>query len=218
MATVSRMGVVDINAFHRAMSSPPWNDERKQAASELLGRLESALADALMGTIITPEPFAETVPTSARTGQLLTSYPVYRPLRIDGVEIDEAEQNPALPAGWRHFRKRLFAHTNATAVPGASVLGTRLATDSLLGMGSGPFAAPAPAYGDRRVHVEYLAGWGDEPALVQAIIGKAKKIMDNDHSDSITTRDTGGNAPSREPEEWTPAELAPLGRFRGLAL
>jgi hypothetical protein len=68
------------------------------------------------------------------------------------------------------------------------------------------------------VTVEYLAGWGNVPALAKAILDKARAIMFNTHDDTAVMRNTdAAKAPPVPSEDWTDGELAKLGIFRNLA-
>lgn len=193
--------IVDEYRLNRFMSRPRWTDEQYAEAAEVLEGLEAQLAGKL-NTPITPIPYLETV-AILRSGQVDSTYPVAVVTGINGTAVT----NGVLPGGWRMQDGRLYA----TEAP--SFLGQPF---SLSAWGGG-FGLPGRVDGLGSVRLEYMAGWGNVPALRLAILKKARTMMTNQHDDTVTARDLDASQPpSLPPEEWTPAELADLEIFRNL--
>lgn len=199
--------IVNPARLNRFMSSPRWTEEQWEAAIDVIEGVESTLASKL-NTYILPVPYAETV-TVLRSGQVNTTHPVSSVTKLNGAAIT----SDALPAGWTMREQRL--HTTLYPPPGFGEpftldtwgLGTRMGeVDRVDGLGA--------------CSIEYLAGWGNVPALRLAILKKARVIFRNQHDDSITVRDLnadiGPTSRTHESEEWTEEDLKDLERFRNL--
>lgn len=186
------------------MSNPRWSPEQTETAESLCAEVEAGLEAALYGTIISPVPFVETVPI-VNTGQVATTYPVFALTQIDGAA-------PA-PGAWSVMRHRLFQ------TPAAASSGWPAPMESITVQGLGQlWAPPEPTPYSGSVLVSYMAGWGPEPALVNAILRKAAAFMEHRHSDVVIAQGLDGAAPPPPaPETWTLDELNALGRFRRLS-
>jgi hypothetical protein len=210
------MAVVSRTQLWRFMSEPRWSEAQQATAEEILDGVESDLAGALYGTVITPVPRTELVPFGA-SGRLLTTLPVFRPLTVgeavvttaDGWEPDgwTPEREPALtlPAGY------LFDFTSRTLSLSAPPLPSRVAWADRWGSG------PADA-GLGGVMMRYLAGWGPAPALVDLIKRKAAARMGNRHADTMAVTGVTAQAAQSTPmeENITDADVKSLGRYRAL--
>lgn len=200
-----------LNSF---LSEPEWTPDQEAEADLLCAEIEDSLAAALYHTKITPEPFTERAPVLG-SGLVALRYPCHQIIRIEGVPPIPPEGVP-LPDPYRLFEHRLWR-----GIPGTGwrqpVLGSCdgsgfYATGSLLGGGGGG------AGGGGDIEVSYMAGWGPQPALVKAILQKAKTIFLNNHDDTMSTRGTDAQAPPPiAPEIWSEEELAALGVFRRLS-
>lgn len=185
-----------LNAF---MDSPEWTPEQESAIDDVLAGLESTLEAALFNAWITPRDAAEVAPI-LRSGLVATRQPVFRVTSLDGVVVDDTHP---LPAAWKVSDHRLRA---VQAVWFPSVL------------------TPAADWGRSRmtgstigeVSVAYEGGWGADPALVLAILTKARNWARNWLENGLTVRDTDGQASAPLVEQWTPDELESLSRFRNL--
>jgi hypothetical protein len=193
------MGIVDAERLNRHLSSPNWTDEQWSEAAQLCDEVESELAD-LLNTHITPVPLTETVAV-LDSGLVATSYPVAAVTELGATPI----VGGVLPDGWVLREHRLYQETQQ---PGAPLL-------SLLDPAVGWAARVA---GRAAVRVSYQAGWGDEPTLRKAILKKTGAIMQNRHDDTVTVRDLTASQPPPLVEEWTTAELTPLGIYRNLVI
>lgn len=211
--------MLDVRTLHRHMSSPEWTAAQWESAKLILAGAEQALADALYGTVIEPFLHRETVPVD-REGWVATSYPVFSLIMVDG----QVATDDATAPGYRVTRHRLYtaapASGSAPVGVGGPIMGPsdpRL-TDYLPGRDlAATAAAPRPDPWVGQVAVEYMAGWGPVPALVSAILDKAADRMSGRHSDTMGV--VGVTAQSKNPKrpnEYTDAELAPLGRYRGI--
>jgi hypothetical protein len=205
--------IITAGRLNRFMSNPKWTDEQWLAAVDVIEGVESQLAEKL-ATYIKPVPYVETV-TVLGSGQVNTSHPVATVTKLDGTVV--AEGDP-LPDGWTIREHRLFA----TRPPGGPLLGQpfTLTTWDLGGGYSygGGFGEVPRVDGVGSCSVEYLAGWGNVPALRLAILKKARIVFRNQHDDSIVVHDLNADAPpEREKEEWTAEELEDLERFRNIA-
>jgi hypothetical protein len=212
------VAIVEVTRLHRFMSSPQWSPEQREEAAELLGDLENTLEDALGGTHITPVPFAETARIVVATGALDTAYPVFAVTRVDGVAVADGD---SLPPGYllHDGTLRVLAATS-TSTASTWPAGTSWVAVSELSRWASAWPssyASGSLYGGE-VALEYLAGWGPRPTLAKAILTKAAAIMKNRHEDAIVTTGIGGQPVQSSPlsEDWSPEELANLGRFRRL--
>ena len=65
----------------------------------------------------------------------------------------------------------------------------------------------------------YARGWGNVPALYQAIIEKAATVMTFYHDDTMVDRATDGQKlPQLPPRTWTDDEVKSLDTYRNLSL
>lgn len=200
--------IITAARLNRFMSNPKWTDEQWLAAVDVIEGVESQLANEL-ATFIKPVPYVETV-TILGSGQVNTSHPVAAATKIDGTVV--ADGDP-LPDGWTIREHRLYT----TRQPASPLLGQpfTLTTWDLVRSG---FGEVPRVEGIGSCAVEYLAGWGNIPALRLAILKKARIVFRNQHDDSIVVHDLNADAPpEREKEEWTAEELKDLERFRNLA-
>jgi hypothetical protein len=170
----------------------------------LCEEVESTLADRLM-TKITTIPYVERV-AILQTGLVATRYPVYSVTSINGAPV-----TGNLPAPWV-IQEGYLRWTDTGAFPPVA--------DPLFSLATGWSAlGVAPRVnGVGEVGLAYQAGWGDNDSLRLAILRKAGVIWLNRHDDSIIVRNLDSQSPPPLPtEEWTDAELAPLGIYRNLA-
>lgn len=202
------MSVVKAERLNDFMSNPAWSAEQELEAQRVLDEVEDSLAAALWHTKITPEPFVETCPV-LRSGMVATRYPISAVLAIGGVAV--AEGAP-LPAGYRLFEHRLYTRIPNRSMPivsgpiGLRAVDAFWATGELGGSGGGS------------IELSYMAGWGPRPALVEAILRKAKGLFLDNHDDSMMARGTDATPPpATGAAGWTDEELAPLGIFRNLS-
>jgi hypothetical protein len=149
-------------------------------------------------------PYVETV-TILESGQVNTSHPVAGVTKIDGTAVTDP-----LPAGWSIREHRLFS-----MLPASPLLG-RPFTLSQWGGGQGELGR---VKGVGSCSVEYLAGWGNVPALRIALCKKARIVFRNMHEDSVRVSDLDAeDVPKPGDEEWTDAELKNLERFRNIVV
>lgn len=205
--------IITAGRLNRFMSNPKWTDEQWLAAVDVIEGVEGQLADHL-ATFIKPAPWSETV-SILGSGQVNTSHPIAVLTKVDGTTV--AEGDPP-PDGWTIRKHRLYS----TRAPGTPALGqpfTLTTWDLGGGYGyGGGFGEVPRVEGVGSCQVEYLAGWGNVPALRLAILKKARIVFRNNHDDSIVVHDLNADAPpEREQEEWTAAELKDLEGFRNLA-
>jgi hypothetical protein len=207
------MAIVDASRLRRFMSNPSWTPEQTQVAEDLCIELETGLEDALGGTRITPVPCAETARIVAVNGQVHTRFPVFSVTSLDGVAV--AEDDP-LPTGYVLDQHALYYRS---AVSTANLLDAAgwVAISGLASWGDAWGGQNATNAYSGSVAIEYMAGWGAHPSLVNAILRKAAAFMDNRHSDVVVATGLDNQAPPKPtPEDWTDVELARLGRFRRL--
>lgn len=195
------MPIVDAARLNRFMNEPRWSPAQYEEAEDILAALENKLARRL-GTRITPEPWTEVV-TVLDSGLVNTTWHVHSVTNLDGVTIVPGD---ALPEGWEvsnHWLRRTARH-----------VGGAPAFDLWSGW-SGDLSGRAEGQG--RIYVSYMAGLGDLPELRLTILNKAKAIMDNRYSETVTARglDTSEPPPLLE-EEFTERELSPLDNLRNL--
>lgn len=198
--------IVDTNRLNNFMSSPRWTDAQTDSAVDILEGVEGTLSSKL-NSPIKPIPFRETV-TILRSGQVNTTYPVAGIVSINGT----APINGILPTGWRVQEHRLYADLDA------GVVGTSLYGGVPFTLGDFPRRGEVGRVdGVGSATVDYMAGWGNVPALRLAILKKAANLFNDMHDDSISTRDLDASEASRKPKpEWTEAELRDLEGFRNL--
>jgi hypothetical protein len=198
------MGIVTATRLNRFLSSPTWTESLTDEAAQLCDEVESTLGDRL-ATYITPVPFTEQVAV-LQTGLVATRHPVASVNTINGVTV-----TGVLPAPWRIQEGRLRWTDTGNFPP----LGNP--EFSLLG-GWSPLGVAPRVQGIGSVALNYMAGWGDLDTLRLAILRKLGVIWLNRHDDTIMARNMDSQSPPPLPsEEWTDAELAPLGVFRNLA-
>jgi hypothetical protein len=206
LATVAHVPdapIVKQEELNRYLSNPVWDAEMQEAAQTLLDDLTDSLARALWGSRIVPSPFAERAPIIARTGQVITRYPVFSVTELEGDPIT------ALPSGWQLDRHRLY-QVNTGSNAGFNFLQTGWG-----GFGNTPVQGEYSGW----VTLGYQAGWGPEPALKLAILRKGKALFLNNNDDTLIARGTSADPPQPLPnEDWTAAELDPLGTFRRIGL
>lgn len=201
---------VRLNSF---LSNPQWSPEQEAEADQLCAEIEESLAAALYHTKITPEPFTEQAPVLG-SGLVALRYPCDAILSIEGQPIPP--ENVPLPDPYRLFEHRLWRGRPSTGwrqpvLGGCGGGGGFYSTGSLLGGGGG-------GGGGSVIEVSYMAGWGAQPALVKAILQKAKTIFLNNNDDTMSARGTDAQAPPPiSPEIWSEDELAALGVFRRLS-
>jgi hypothetical protein len=190
------VSIVSVPELHKYMSEPEWSDAQEQAAQSVLNGLEGELEDRLFGAPISlREPVTEIAFVTARSGIVMTEYPVGAVSAIGDVVIGEGDP---LPTGYalRDGRVRVAPS------PAPSYL--------------------APYPGDRglaSVTLTYSPGWGKAPALVQAIKEKAATVMTWYHDDTMVARATDGQKlPQLPPRTWTDDEVKSLDTFRNLSL
>jgi len=201
------MSVVSRERLKAFMSSPGWSAQQDETAELVCAAVEESLEAALFGTFITPRPWVETAPVLAGTGLVDTTYPVFTVTRLDGGPLLTPADPP--PGEYRLLRHRLY-RTPVGADPQTPAAGWPFVP-------SGEHSARQMYTGT--VRVEYEAGWGPDNALILAILRKAQTLMGNRHDDTVTVRGLTASSPTKlAPEDWTEAELKPLGRYRRLGV
>lgn len=195
------MGVVSAERLNDFMSNPDWTPGQRNAVQDVLDGLESSLENHLFGAWITPRPTTEVAPILA-SGLVAARWPVYAVRKIDGVTVDT---DHPLAAPWTLENRRLRTAAVVTTFP--PVLG--LSTP----WGSGRVAATKST---GQVTLEYEGGWGDEPAIVLAILRKARNWARNWLEDTVSFTETEAQQPPPLAEEWTKAELDSLSRYRNI--
>lgn len=196
------MALVTAQRLNSYMNSPVWTDEQTEEAERICAQVEARLSSRL-NTPLTPVPFSETAGI-LQSGLVATKYPVFSVSSINGTAVPDGDP---LPTGWIVQDNRLRATVSST--PSAFTLGglvpslgTHLRVD---GIGS--------------VTVEYLAGWGPKPTLVDGILVKAKAVMTNRHDDTMVIRDLDATPPPDEKEDWADDEINnTFGVYRNLVI
>jgi hypothetical protein len=189
--------------LNRFMSSPRWTPEQWEEAAEILEGLEGLLAGCL-NTYIKPVPYSETV-TILGSGQVNTSHPVAGVTKINGTTVADP-----LPIGWTIREHRLYSLT-----PPSPLMGQPFTLSSC----GGSLGEVGRVAGVGSCSVEYLAGWGNVPALRVALLKKARIVFRNQHDDSVRVNDLDAeDVPEPGEEEWTDAELKNLERFRNIVV
>ena len=199
------MTIVDSARLNRFLSSPAWRDNQYEEADELLEEMEQELGNAL-GTFITPVRYTETV-TVLQTGLLATAHPVSVVNSLDGVTVTAN----ALPASWMLLpppESRLRWTDPGTFPPMTPPI-----FDLMTGWS--PIGKVPRVAGVGAMAIDYLAGWGNQPALRKALLVKAGIVFQNRHDDTVIARNLDAQQPPPLPTEtWTAAELAPLQVYR----
>lgn len=199
------MGIVTAKRLNRFLSGPNWTDDLYDEAAQLCQEIESTLADNLM-TMISTVPWTEQV-SILQTGLVATRYPVNSVDSINGTPV-----TGDLPAPWVIQNGRLRWTATSDFPPSPDPAFSLLTGWSALGV------APR-VQGIGMVNLAYQAGWGDNDTLRLAILRKVGVIWLNRHDDSIIARNLDSQSPPPLPsEEWTDAELKPLGIYRNLAV
>lgn len=190
------MGVVTARRLNDFMSSPEWSPAQQNAVQDVLDGLEASLESSLFGAWITPRRAAEVAPI-LRSGLVATRQPVHALATVDGVAVDA---DHPLAAPWTLSNNRLRNMMAGVSTP-------PLIFD---------LTSPRPTSGSviGQVAVEYDGGWGAEPALVLAILRKARNWARNWLEDTVRIRDADSEQAPPLLEEWTEAELKALGRYR----
>lgn len=196
------MPLVSVARLSAYMNNPSWSEEQREEAEKICAEREARLGS-LLNTPLTPIPWVETVAVLS-TGLVATTYPVFAVTTLNGAAVPDGGP---LPDGWVIQNNRLRA-TSAT-VPSSLTLGSLMPSVGVFGRVDGIGS----------VSVEYQAGWGPLPALVDSILEKAKAVMTNRHDDTITIRDLDAEAPAPEKEDWTDDEITKnLGIYRNLVV
>lgn len=198
------MGVVTAERLNDFMSSPEWTVEQRDAVQDVLDGLESSLESSLFGAWITPRPTAE-VASILRSGLVATRQPVHTVKKVDGVVVDA---DHPLAAPWVVSGNRLRNLLTGVSAPA-------LAFD-LSAPNMWPASRPSSGSVIGHVTVEYDGGWGADPALVLAILRKARNWARNWLEDTVRIRDADSEQAPPLLEEWTEPELKALGRYRNL--
>jgi hypothetical protein len=202
------MAIVDSTRLNRFLSSPKWRDDQFEEADDLLDELEQQLGDQL-ATYVTPVPYAETC-TVLQSGLLATRHPVHSVTTLNGVPVDNTHPLPAswtlLPVPESRLRWIDLGNFPPLTLPQFNLM-----------TGWSPVGTVPRVDGIGAVAINYLAGWGNLPALRKALLTKAGIVFLNRHDDSVIARNLDSQEPPPLPtENWTTAELAPLGVYRNL--
>jgi hypothetical protein len=193
------VSIVSVPELHKYMSEPEWSDGQRQTAASVLDGLERQLEDRLFGAPISPRPpVTETAWVTAQRGIVMTEYPLNAVTLISGITVPDGGPLPA-PYSIRDGY-------------------VRVATASDMWMQGYP-AYPPPRAALTQVTLTYSPGWGNVPALYQAIIEKAATVMTFYHDDTMVARATDGQKlPALPPRTWTGDEVKSLDTFRNLSL
>jgi hypothetical protein len=199
------MSIVTAQRVNDYLSNPFWTETQWDEAARLCAEREDDLAERL-STPIEPIGWTETAAV-LDTGLVATTYPVFAVTEFEGAAVDD---DHPLPTGWRLVRHRVRADVgSAVSVPVTwSSYGT---------LWPRPSGAASRIQSVGQVNIAYQAGWGEIPALVNAVVRKVAAIMKNRHDDTLVTDDAGSASGRQVPtvtEEWTADELAGLGAFR----
>jgi hypothetical protein len=196
------MPLVTADRLNAYMGRPSWTDDQFTEAGEICVQKESRLSSRLNAPL-TPVPYSETA-TVLGTGLVATTYPV---VSVSAINDTEVPDGAALPNGWMIQEHRL--RTTGAVTPSSLTLGSLMPRVGVFTRVEGVGA----------VRVDYQAGWGPVPALVDEILAKAMAAMINRHDDTIVVRDLDGEAPSPQIEDWTEDEINnTLGIYRNLAV
>lgn len=199
------MTILTPERLNNFMNSPMWTPEQEDAVADIIDGVEGNLEGSLSGAYITPRQMFEVAPILP-SGLLATRQPVHTVQEINGVAVDE--DNP-LASPWVLTENRLRRTDIGLPPTGLLVL---------------PTSSGAWGQGNiRRVEnigqatVRYMGGWGDERALVLAMLQKCAAIVNNRFNDTIAVNGTDNeNTPRPQRETWSKDELTPLGIFRNI--
>lgn len=197
------MAIVTAQRINDYLSNPEWSETQWAEAARLCVEREDDLAERL-STPIEPIEWSETAAVTD-TGLVATTYPVFAVTEFLGAPVDD---DHPLPTGWSLRRHRVRMDTEASPLPMWSSYGT---------LWPRPSGVASRIQGSGEVSIAYRAGWGDVPALANAVVKKVSAIMKNRHDDTLVTDDAGSASGRQVPtvvEEWTDDELAGLGTFR----
>jgi hypothetical protein len=193
------VAIVDAQRLNRFLGSPDWDDDQLSEAEDTLDEVEDELANRL-NTLITPEERTESARLLA-SGLLMTGYPVFSASSINGQDVPDGG---TLPAGWV-----IQDHYLRAINPSAPGMGFQ----PVAGLSSFTSFFPENP-GLIQVPVTYQAGWGNVPALRQAILRKAGIRFNNRNDHTVVVRDLDATEPpALGPEDWTDDEIAVLSRF-----
>lgn len=199
------MAIVTAQRVNSYLSSPFWTEGQWDEAERLCVEREDELAAWLNSRPVDSTNYSETAAV-LDTGLVATTYPVLTVTEFLGEPVDE---DHPLPSGWRLVGHRVRGDLSAIAAP---VLISGYGT--LWPVSSG---VASRIQGSGQVSITYQAGWGEVPALVNAVLRKVAAIMKDRHDDTLVTDDAGSASGRQTPtltEQWTDDELAGLGVFR----
>lgn len=186
------MAIVDAIRLNRFLGGPTWDADQQAEAADILDEVEDELANRL-NTKITTETRTEQAPILA-SGQVMTDYPVASVSSINGTTIPDWTP---LPSGWIIQDHRLYAVLSTIPYQQAPYYT----------LSGGPLPRDW-------VQLIYAAGWGNVPALRQAILRKAGARFNNRNDHTVLVRDLDATDPQPlTPEDWTDEEIANLSRF-----
>lgn len=194
--------------LHRYMSEPRWTTAQESEAERHCAGVERELEGHLYGARITPLPVNEVVPVT-REGMVATSLPIASIASINGLAVVTDQDGPTLPDGYSLRDHRLWL---ASTTADAWAFGVPW-FDRQRGYSGAPF------YTGYSVALQYMGGWGAEPALVEAILRKAARRMAGRHADTVVLTGLNAqpaNAPPNEPPHFTEDDLKALGPYRNL--
>lgn len=203
------MAIVDAARLNRFLSSPNWTEEQAREAEDILDEWEAQLGDQL-ATYITPVPWSESAPVLP-SGLVATRHPIASVTSVDGVAVDEAHPLPGTwflpPAPDARLR---WKDPSGFPPPAPSF--------SLM-TGWSPIGIPPHVNSIGSITIDYLAGWGNLPALRAALLSKAGVVFLNRHDDSVQVRNLDSSEPPPLPtESWTDADLKPLQIYRNITV
>lgn len=191
------MGIVSVQRFNEALASPQWTVDQEEEAGRLLDEVEDELVGQLNAPITLLSARTEQAPV-LDSGLLLTRYPVGAATSVtslDGTTVTGG----VLPSGWQLEPWGMLRRD-----PGDTVFSPTawppLPSGTLTHHG----------YTAGTISITYQPGWGDRPALRQAIIRITKGRFLNQHDDTVTARALETAPPPPLPETWTPEELDKL--------
>lgn len=186
------MPVVTAEQVRDHLSNPTWSDAQYRACTQQIASRQARL-QAWLRVPIDPIEVTETVRVLPNTGLVVTTFPIYELIDINGEAAPGGV--PVAPYELRDERAWLYDTSYDTG---------------LLSYSSRPFSPVYGAAAPARVAVHYMAGWGGKDDLVGAILDKVGNIMLNRHDDTIVARNLDAEKPPQLSEDWTDAELAML--------